>query len=92
MAWGRGGRGGKGGGEMIITIQSTTKLIILEESGGYKCVCRVWEGETSTGIKITALITRLTTQHMEDRDKFKDEFLLPSIECTVVNIPDRLIL
>lgn len=55
---------------MKVTIESTTKII---EANGV--ACRVWEGETDTGIKVTCLIPRIAVKEGEDAAQFGLELL-----------------
>jgi hypothetical protein len=74
---------------MTITVQNTTKIVELNG-----VPARVWEGETSTGIKVHCYITRIAVEENEPRvDEFKKELqecAPPSVG--VKSIPLRLIL
>lgn len=55
---------------MKITIHSTDKLVYLD---GVKC--RVWEGETESGIKMHAFIPRVAVHDSLDSSQFENELL-----------------
>lgn len=73
---------------MKITIQNTNKYVILSGVN-----CRVWEGETETGVKVACLITRIAASAAEDLRQFDSELKeqrAPSPELDV--FPLRMIL
>lgn len=74
---------------MQITIKSTEKIVHLDG-----VPARIWEGETSTGIKVHCYITRIACNKDEPRvEQFEKELLEcvpPSDE--IKGIPLRLIL
>lgn len=74
---------------MTITIYNTDKVVILNGIAS-----RVWEGETSTGIKVHCYITRIAHDIDEPRkDEFIDELTQVSAPSAEVEaIPMRLIL
>lgn len=76
---------------MQITIHNTTK--ITELNG---IPCRIWEGETSSGIKVHAYITRVSVDVNEPEavhDFFKTELMEMSAPSPEVQaIPLRMIL
>jgi hypothetical protein len=53
---------------MKITIESTSKIV---KANGVDC--RVWEGETASGIKISALIPRIAVAPDQDVSQFEAE-------------------
>jgi len=54
---------------MTITITSTTKIVLLNE-----VPARVWEGETSTGVKVHCFVTRIAIDKDETRvEEFERE-------------------
>lgn len=53
---------------MKITIESTTQIVSLNGID-----CRVWEGETASGIKLQALIPRIAVHNSEDTSQFEAE-------------------
>lgn len=53
---------------MKITIESTTKIV---EASGIQC--RVWEGETESGVKIHCLIPRIAVHKDQDASQFERE-------------------
>jgi hypothetical protein len=56
---------------MRITIESTSKVVVLETARG-AVPARIWEGETDSGIKVQCFITRIA--HHKDDDARADEF------------------
>ena len=61
---------------MKITIESTTQIVQLDVSAGKQRVilnCRVWEGETKSGIKVSALIPRIAALKGQDLQQFERE-------------------
>lgn len=48
---------------MKITVESTTKIVTVKTSALADGVpCRIWEGITERGVKVTCLISRIATQ------------------------------
>jgi hypothetical protein len=77
---------------MKITIESTTQMVMLEETKG-EVLCRVWEGETDTGIKVQVLIPRIAAKKGQNLEQFEREMIEtrpPSAE--VRAFPARMIL
>jgi hypothetical protein len=77
---------------MIITIESTDKIITLVE-GGNSIHCRVWEGQTISGVKVHCFIPRIAAKDDQDLTQFERELQEkrpPSAEIRA--IPLRLIL
>jgi hypothetical protein len=75
-----------------ITIESTTQMTILVENG-QEILCRIWEGETDSGIKVQVLIPRLAAKRGQDLKQFEKELLEtrpPSADFSA--FPARLIL
>lgn len=78
---------------MKLTLQSTTKIVELEVAGGGSCMARIWEGETASGIRVHAYMTRIAVAEGDDCTQFDAELLQckpPS--AAVAAIPLRLIL
>jgi hypothetical protein len=78
---------------MKIEIESTTRLVELELPGGARVPARIWEGETESGIKVHAYITRIAVGEDQDCTQFDAELRdcrAPS--AAVAAIPLRLIL
>lgn len=79
---------------MKLTLTSTTKIVMLKPGSLADGVpARIWEGETESGIKVHALITRVAIDKDENADQFEKELQeceAPSAE--VQAIPNRLIL
>ena len=75
---------------MKITIESTTKIVTLDDS----IPARIWEGETESGIKVHCFITRIAIAKEETRtEEFQKELQetrAPSAE--MMAFPSRLIL
>jgi hypothetical protein len=73
---------------MKITIESTEKIVFLD---GFQC--RIWEGETESGIKLHAYIPRVAAAPDQDLTQFEKELKeqrKPSPE--IQAIPLRMIL
>ncbi len=73
---------------MTMTVTSTTKIVKLNGID-----CRVWEGSTSSGVKIHCFIPRVAVAEGEDVSQFEAELqeqAVPSIE--IEAYPLRLIL
>jgi len=81
---------------MKITIESTTKIVIIKPSPLSDGVqARIWEGTSETGIKVMCYIARVAIpdEEQEKADQFRSELIeckSPSIEAEA--IPMRLIL
>jgi len=74
---------------MKIQIESTT--LIVSVNG---VACRVWEGETERGIRVTCLIPRIAVKSDQDASQFEAELVEkrpPSAETFEV-FPLRMIL
>jgi hypothetical protein len=56
---------------MKVTLESTTRVVEVVTPSGI-VPARVWEGETESGIKVVALITRIA--HHKRDDAFAHEF------------------
>lgn len=77
---------------MRVTLENTTKVVELVING-QRVPARVWEGETASGIKIHAYITRIAVSDQDDASEFETALQscrAPSPE--VEAIPLRLIL
>lgn len=73
---------------MIVTLQSTTKVVTLNGTQA-----RVWEGTTDSGIKVHAFITRISVNKNENVTQFYKELQqqkAPSAE--VLSIPLRMLI
>lgn len=78
---------------MKITIESTTKIVTIESPAGHGLECRVWEGETEGGVKVTCLIPRIAAKRDQDLSQFEAELKeqrAPSAEMQA--FPARMIL
>ncbi|MBI9052495.1 MAG: hypothetical protein JEY96_01675 [Bacteroidales bacterium] len=58
---------------MKVTLQNTSKIVKLGD-----VPARIWEGETESGIKVHAFITRVAMNKDEDCSEFEKELQ----ECT----------
>ena len=59
---------------MKITIESTTRTVLVKTSAlSDGLVCRVWEGQTESGVKIQALIPRIAALADQDLSQFEAE-------------------
>jgi hypothetical protein len=57
---------------MKITIENTTQITELVTAAG-SVPARVWVGETDSGIKVHALITRIAASKTDDLSQFDKE-------------------
>ena len=57
---------------MKITVESTDKLVSLDDGHG-SMMCRVWEGETSSGVKVHCFIPRIAAKDDQDLSQFDKE-------------------
>lgn len=62
---------------MIITIESTTKVVKLNGID-----CRVWEGQTVSGVKVHCFIPRIAAKDDQDLSQFESE-LFPTFLCVI---------
>lgn len=53
---------------MKITIENTSQIIKVNG-----LPCRIWEGETETGIKVHCVITRIAVHKDDDTEMFEKE-------------------
>lgn len=73
---------------MTITIHNTTKVVVMNG-----VPCRVWEGETESGIPLHCFIARVAVHNSLDQSQFEHELQetrTPSAE--VQAYPMRLVL
>ena len=79
---------------MKLILENTSKVVVFKTSVlGDGLPCRVWEGETDTGIKVHAFIPRVGVKDDQDCSQFERELKeqrAPSAE--VVAFPLRMIL
>jgi hypothetical protein len=64
---------------MTITIESTSKVVSLNG-----VACRVWEGQTVSGVKVHCYIPRICAKDDQDLTQFERELQeqrVPSVEC-----------
>ena len=76
---------------MTVTLEPTTKIVELNG-----VPARIWQGETSTGIKCHAYITRIAidvNEPEENQEQFQKELLEQRPPSAALNaIPARMIL
>lgn len=64
---------------MKITIESTTQVVFVNPREGDRAesglACRVWEGETESGIKVQCLITRIAASKNDNLAQFERELI-----------------
>lgn len=73
---------------MEITIHNTTKVTPLNG-----IACRIWEGQTASGIKVHAYITCIAVANEEDQKEFERELRSVSAPSgDVRTIPLRLLI
>ena len=58
---------------MKITIENTTKIVEVSVGVGRAVPCRVWEGETDSGIKVACLIPSIAVRNGQDTTQFDRE-------------------
>ena len=59
---------------MKVTLESTTKMVLVKTSPVEGVIeCRVWEGQTESGIRVSALIPRIAAAEGEDLTQFAEE-------------------
>ena len=80
---------------MKITIESTSRVVTVQQGGdGTPVNCRVWEGQTDSGIPVFCLIPRIAAKADQDLSQFERELkecAVPSVEAFAV-WPLRMIL
>ncbi len=64
---------------MKVSLESTTKIVELNG-----VPARVWEGETDSGIKVHAFVTRIAVSTKDDAGQFERELM----ECLQPRNPD----
>jgi hypothetical protein len=73
---------------MKITVENTSKIVMLNG-----VLARIWEGETSSGIRVQAFITRIAVAEGANDAEFQQELQqqrVPSVEAE--SFPLRMIL
>jgi len=73
---------------MKITVESTTKIVELDG-----VPCRIWEGQTASGVRVHCFIPRIAAKDDQDLSQFEAELqetIAPSEAVAVY--PLRLIL
>jgi hypothetical protein len=73
---------------MKVTLQNTSKIVQLNG-----VPARVWEGQTESGIKVHAFITRIAVEKSQDTSEFEKELQEQSAPSAEVEaIPLRMII
>jgi hypothetical protein len=75
---------------MKITIESTARIV---NANGVPC--RVWQGETESGIKVQCLVPRISARSDQDLAQFKRELheeTAPADADAIMSFPLRMIL
>jgi hypothetical protein len=77
---------------MKITVESTDKIVdLLNESS--VIACRVWEGQTESGVKVHCFIPRIAAKADQDLSQFERELQeMRPASVEIAAIPLRLIL
>lgn len=59
---------------MKLTIESTDRIVQIETGLKLNSIaCRVWEGETESGVKVTVLVPRIAAHKDQDLTQFERE-------------------
>lgn len=81
---------------MKVTLESTTKIVVLETVGRGKMSARVWEGKTEDGIPVHAFITRIAVEEgrpdADYRQFEKDLTVCVEPSALVESIPMRMVI
>ena len=64
---------------MQITLRPTTIMVTRHTPDG-SVPCRIWEGETASGIAVSAEIALIEAKAGDDADRFERELLEKTIE------------
>ena len=72
---------------MIIILESTSEIVEVNN-----VPARIWEGETDSGIKVYALITRIAVGRSEDTEQFDKELLEQKAPSVIDVFPLRMII
>jgi hypothetical protein len=57
---------------MKVTLESTDRVVMLVVDG-HQVPARLWEGETDSGIRCHAFITRIAVHEQDDASQFERE-------------------
>jgi hypothetical protein len=78
---------------MEMTVRSTSRMILLVLRDGREIPARVWEGETTTGVPVVALITRVAAEADGDCTAFERDLVeTPAPGPLGLAVPARLVL
>lgn len=78
---------------MKITVESTTKLVLLNTGDGKPVPARIWEGHTDSGIPVHVYITRIAVDRTEDTSQFERELVEQRAPSAAIEaFPSRLVL
>lgn len=74
---------------MKVTLESTTRIVTVNGVPG-----RVWEGETDSGVRCYAVVTRIAVHKDDDARQFEAELqeCKPPSQRAIDAIPLRLVL
>ena len=78
---------------MKMTIESTRRFVEVREGDGGPVKCRIWEGQSESGIPVVVLIPRIAVKSGNDTGDFDRELAEckePSADAAA--IPARMIL
>jgi hypothetical protein len=56
-----------------VHLESTSKIVYVRQKDGASVQARIWEGETESGIKVHAYITRIAAPLESDLSQFERE-------------------
>jgi len=77
---------------MKVTLESTSKIVALIVNGA-DVPARIWEGESSTGVKCHAYITRIAVSKDDDAGEFERDLTVHAAPTPEIRaIPLRMIL
>jgi hypothetical protein len=60
---------------MKVTLESTDQIVTLHAGADGDVPARIWEGETASGIRVHAFITRIAVHKELDSSQFERELL-----------------
>lgn len=78
---------------MRIILNSTAKVVELVDGTAGRVNARVWEGTTDDGVKVVALVCRITpTEDEADLAGFERDLLTTVPPLAALTVPHRLLL